>query len=134
MTRDLSLTLLLGCILGGVPTVSDASPGLDGAYTYGASCEETFVHRGSTASFKKPVDPFAPSFIIAGNRLRTPLASCRIGSRKSVASRRVLKLSCATAIAETDVTALLESTSDGKLKRYSSDRDTIGTIYNRCTP
>jgi hypothetical protein len=132
MTRAILLSALVACLVGQVPTGSEAAPALDGAYTYGASCEEVFVHRGKAASFKKPVDLFAPGFIISGTRLRTPMASCRIGGRKSAGARQTLKLSCATSIAESDVTAYLEPTSDGKLKRYSGDSDTIGTLYNRC--
>src|SRR3954466_14662883 len=48
--------------------------GFQGAWLAGgaADCAEVYSSAGKGASFKKPVDIFAPAFIVAGNRLRTP--------------------------------------------------------------
>jgi len=76
---------------------------------------------------------FAPAFIIAGKRLRTPTASCTINAVKSVGERRVLSLQCATAVAVEPVRALIGTSSDGSLVRYLNEQDSIGTSYKRCT-
>jgi hypothetical protein len=122
-----TLALLLGPV-----GHAGAAPGLDGAWTY-SQCEALFVHRGKTASFKKPVDLFAPAFIVSGSRLRTPMASCSIVGTKRVNDRHVLKLACSTSIAVSDVTAILAPQPDGSMKRYSDSSDSIGTTYRRCS-
>ena len=128
-TNLVAATLMLVLGAGGR---ADAAPGLDGAWTY-SECDALFVHRGKSASFKKPVDLFAAAFIVAGNRLRTPMASCSIVGTKRVNDRHILKLSCATSVAVSDVTAILAPQSDGTLKRYSDSNDAIGTTYRRCS-
>jgi hypothetical protein len=35
-------------------------------------CAEIYSTTGKGASFKRPVNIFAPSFVISGNRIRTP--------------------------------------------------------------
>ena len=61
-----------------------AEPGLSafqGAWLQSSpSCAEVYSFSGKDVSFRSPVDIFAPAFIISGNRLRTPQASCRIRS------------------------------------------------------
>jgi hypothetical protein len=54
----------------------------------GPDCAEVYSSAGKGMSFKKPVDIFAPAFIISGNRLRTPQASCRIKSVKPTGDRQ----------------------------------------------
>jgi hypothetical protein len=122
----------LGLVIAGATAASAADAALDGAWSYGGTCEETFAQQGRVVSFKKPVDLFAPAFIISGARLRTPMASCGIKSTRRVGDRRILKLSCATSIAHSDVTAILAPGPEGTLRRFSSDGDTIGSSYKRC--
>jgi hypothetical protein len=55
--------------------------GYQGAWLAGGSgCAEVYSSDGKGISFKRPVDIFAPAFIVSGNRLKTPQASCRIKS------------------------------------------------------
>jgi hypothetical protein len=128
-TKLVAATLMFVLAAGGH---AGAAPGLEGAWTY-SECEALFVHRGKSVSFKRPVDLFAAAFIVSGNRLRTPMASCSIVGTKRVNDRHILKLSCATSVAVSDVTAILAPQSDGTLKRYSDSNDAIGTTYRRCT-
>jgi hypothetical protein len=72
-------------------------------------------------SFKKPVDIFAPAFIISGNRLRTPQASCRIKSVKPTGDRQFLVLDCANAVAGNEVRVLMAPDLDGALRRYFNE-------------
>jgi len=127
-TKLVVITLLLVAGMGH----AIAAPGLQGAWTY-SECDALFVHRGKSSSFKKPVDLFAPAFIVSGSRLRTPMASCSILGSKRVNDRHILKLSCATSIAVNHVTAILAPQPDGSMKRYSDSNDSIGTTYRRCS-
>jgi hypothetical protein len=95
------------------------------------SCEEVFAPAGKGFSFRKPVNIFAPAFIISGNRLRTPQASCRIKSIKPAEDRQVLTLSCANSVSANDVTVLMAPDADG-LKRFFNDQDKTGSLYTRC--
>jgi len=99
----------------------------------GPECAEIYSSAGKGTSFKKPVDIFAPAFIISGNRLRTPQASCRIKSVKPTGDRQLLVLDCANAVAGNEVRVLLAPDSGGALRRYFNEQDTTGTKYERCS-
>ncbi len=108
--------------------------GLQGAWLSGATdCAEIYSPSGKGASFKRPVDIFAPAFIVAGNRLRTPQATCRIKSNRPAGDRQLLVLDCANAVAGNEVRVLLATQADGTLRRYLNERDTSGTEYKRCS-
>jgi hypothetical protein len=99
----------------------------------GADCAEIYSSVGKETSFKKPVDIFAPAFIISGKRLRTPQASCRIKSVRPAGDRQRLILDCANAVAGNEVRVLMATQPDGSLKRYFNEQDTNGTLYQRCS-
>ena len=117
-----------------VGTAAAAEKALEGAWLEGTmACEEVFTRAGKAASFKKPVNVFAPGFIISGNQVRTPQASCRIKGTKTSGERRILALACATPVAADAATAILELSADGTLRRFLNDEDKVGSIYKRCT-
>jgi hypothetical protein len=99
----------------------------------GADCAEVYSSGGTGTSFKKPVDIFAPAFIISGSRLRTPQASCRIGSVRPSGDRQLLVLACANAVAGNEVRVLMAPQTDGSLRRYFNAQDMGGTEYKRCS-
>ena len=99
----------------------------------GPSCEDVYSSAGKGTSFKKPVDIFAPAFIVSGNRLRTPMASCRIKSVRPTNDRQLLVLGCANDVSVADVRVLMATLPDGSLRRYFDDQDTTGTSYQRCS-
>jgi hypothetical protein len=99
----------------------------------GPDCAEVYSSTGKGTSFKKPVDVFASAFIVSGNRLRTPLASCRIKSARSKGDRQLLVLDCANAVAGHEVKVLMATLPDGSLRRYFNDQDTAGSQYQRCS-
>ena len=99
----------------------------------GMDCAEVYSSGGKETSFKKPIDIFAPASIIAGNRLRTPQASCRIKSVRPNGDRHRLVLACANAVAGNEVRVLTAPQSDGSLNRYFDAKDTTGTAYKRCS-
>jgi hypothetical protein len=99
----------------------------------GGDCAEVYSSAGKGTSFKKPVDIFAPAFIVSSSRLRTPQASCRIKSVRPAGDRQSLVLDCANAVAGDQVRILMAPQSDGSLKRYFNEQDTAGTTYQRCS-
>ena len=129
----------LGLALAGPVAVSDtlAQTGLSGYQgawlASGPECAEVYSSAGKGTSFKKPVDIFAPAFIVSGNRLRTPMASCRIKAIQPTGDRQRLVLHCANAVAGNEVRVLMTSDSDGSLRRYFNEQDTTGTKYQRCS-
>ena len=108
--------------------------GYQGAWLAGgAACAEVYSSGGKGTSFKRPADIFAPAFIVSGNRLRTPQASCRIKSVRPAGGRQRLVLGCANAVAGNEVRVLMAPQPDGSLKRYFNEQDTGGTGYKRCS-
>lgn len=108
--------------------------GLQGAWlSGGADCAEVYSSASKGTSFKRPVDIFAPAFIVMGNRLRTPQATCRIKSTKPSGDRQLLVLDCANAVAGNEVRVLMATQPDGSLKRYFNEQDTVGTEYKQCS-
>ena len=99
----------------------------------GADCAEVYSSAGKGTSFKRPIDIFVPAFIISGNRLRTPQASCRIKSVRAAGDRQRLTLDCANAVAGNEVRVLMATQPDGSLKRYFNEQDTTGSLYQRCS-
>jgi hypothetical protein len=129
----------VGLVLGLAAAVPDATAAESGMAAYqgawlsqGPDCTDVYASAGKGTSFKKPVDIFAPAFIVSGNRLRTPMASCRIKSVKPSGDRQMLVLDCANAVAGNEVRVLLAPSPDGSLRRYFNEQDTIGTMYQRC--
>jgi len=108
--------------------------GFQGAWlSGGADCAEVYSTAGKGASFKRSVDIFAPAFIVAGNRLRTPQATCRIKSTRPAGDRQLLVLDCANAVSGNEVRVLMATQTDGSLRRYFNEQDTAGTEYKRCS-
>lgn len=139
--RSARLSGAVGLGLGLVAFVA-ASPAMaqrglaayQGAWLSGSGdCAEVYASAGKGTAFKKPVDLFAPAFIVSGSRLRTPQASCRIKSVRPSGGRQLLVLDCANAVAGNEVRVLLAPQSDGSLKRYFNAQDTVGTAYRKCS-
>jgi hypothetical protein len=128
--------VLAACVV--VPGARAAEAGLSdyqGAWlAQGPACADVFAAAGKGTTFRKPVDIFAPAFIIAGNRLRTPSASCRVKSLRPSGNHQVLALDCATTISAADVKVLVATLPDGTLRRYFNDQDNVGTGYQKCSP
>jgi hypothetical protein len=128
----LGLVLAASAPMSGTMAAESGLSSFQGAWLQQSlSCDEVFAPAGKGVSFRKPVNIFAPAFIISGNRLRTPQASCRIKSVKPAGDRQVLTLGCATSVSVSDTTALMAPTPDG-LKRYFNDQDETGSLYTRC--
>ncbi len=123
-------------LLAGIPgaMAQGGLSGFQGAWlSGGADCAEVYSSAGKGTSFKKPVDIFAPAFIVSGSRLRTPQATCRIKSIRPAGDRQRLLLDCANAVAGNEVTVLMATQPNGSLRRYFNEQDTGGTEYRQCS-
>ena len=108
--------------------------GYQGAWLLeGRDCAEVYLSAGKGTSFKKPIDIFAPAFMVSGSRLRTPMASCRIKSVRPSGDRQRLVLDCANAVAGQEVRVLMATSPNGTLRRYYDDQDPTGVGYQRCS-
>ena len=108
--------------------------GYQGAWLAGGmDCTEIFSITAKGASFKRPINIFAPAFVISGNRLRTPQASCSIRSVRPSGDRQLLLLNCANAVAGEAVRVLMAPQPGGALRRYFNEQDTGGTEYQKCS-
>ncbi|HZA91005.1 MAG TPA: hypothetical protein VE420_00125, partial [Gemmatimonadales bacterium] len=96
-------------------------------------CGEIYSSTGKGASFKRPIDIFAPAFVISGNRLRTPQASCSIRSVRPSGDRQLLLLNCANAVAGNAVRVLMAPQPGSTLRRYFNEQDSAGTEYRQCS-
>jgi len=130
----LGLTLIMSVAISGAAAQGGLSR-FQGAWLSGsADCADVYSSAGKRISFKRSVDIFTPAFIVSGNQLRTPQATCRIRSSRPTGDRLVLVLGCTNAVAGNEVRVLLASQADGSLRRYFNERDTTGTEYKRCSP
>ncbi len=128
--------LLMGSLLmaGAAPAAPAGLSGYQGAWVLaGRDCAEVYSSAGRSLAFRKPVDLFAPAFIVSGQRIRTPMASCRVRSIRTVDGRDHLDLDCANAVASNDVRVIMAPAKDGTLTRYYSDQDPTGIAYRRCS-
>ena len=132
-TAGLGLGLAASAAVSGAMAQGGPS-GYQGAWLAGgADCAEVYSSAGKGTSFKRPIDIFVPAFIISGNRLRTPQASCRIKSVRPAGDRQRLALDCVNAVAGNEVRVLMATQPDGSLKRFFNEQDTTGTPYQRCS-
>jgi hypothetical protein len=129
----LGLALIMSVAVSGAMAQGGLS-GFQGAWLSGsADCADVYSSAGKGVSFKRLVDIFAPAFIVSGNRLRTPQATCRIRSTRPTGDRQVLVLDCANAVAGNEVRVLMALQPDGSLRRYFNEQDTTGTEYKKCS-
>lgn len=109
--------------------------GFQGAWLEeGQVCANVFVGTGKGLGFKRPANAFAAAFVIKGQQLATPLATCRIGRVSPQGERQIMHLSCTTAIATDTARAVLALAQDGGLYRFSAAEGGTATRYSRCTP
>ncbi|MBN4098381.1 hypothetical protein JX003_29695 (plasmid) [Methylobacterium sp. OT2] len=123
-------------ILVGVPSARAAEGGLtdyQGAWVLeGRACEDVYASDGKAQAYKKPVDIFAPAFIVSGKQLRTPMAACRIKSVRPAGNRQSLLLDCTNAVSGNAVTVLM-APANGVIRRYYNAGDTTRVSYRRCS-
>lgn len=98
----------------------------------GIPCATAFVATSKAVGFRRPASVFVPAFIIAGRRLSTPMASCRIANVRPSGNRQVLSLQCTTSISSDTAHAYLAPAPDGGLYRYLSEADAVATKFQRC--
>lgn len=97
------------------------------------SCGSVFTATGSAVAFKRPASAFAPAFIVSGQRLSTPLASCRIVGVNPSGARQVVNLRCSTTVATDSARAIFAPAEGGMLYRYNASEGGIATKYQRCS-
>src|SRR4051812_28890443 len=96
--RFVPAAAFLLCLAGDglAASASATETDLAGAWISGGTeCAEVFSGAGKKLTFKKAA-AFEPAFIILGNQIRTPHATCRIKKVQPAGDRRILTLACET--------------------------------------
>jgi hypothetical protein len=132
--RGSSAALLL---LGAYRPALSAPPqlsALHGAWLQQSSnCADVYTTSRQAVTFKKSVNEFVPGFIVSGDRLKTPVNTCRIARIVPSGKRWMMKLDCTGSVSTMGVSVQFSLTRDGALLRYLNDQDTTGSRYQRCT-
>jgi hypothetical protein len=132
--RGSSAALLL---LGAYRPALSAPPqlsALHGAWLQQSSnCADVYTTSRQAVTFKKSVNEFVPGFIVSGDRLKTPVNTCRIARIVPAGKRWMMKLDCTGSVSTMGVSVQFSLTRDGALLRYLNDQDTTGSRYQRCT-
>ena len=84
----------------------------------------------SQASLKRPADAFVPAFIVSGDKLTTPLASCRIRKMEETEKGTRVTMACANALSSAPVVTRF-AFGRGYLLRISDSGVETG-YYNHC--
>jgi hypothetical protein len=132
--RGSSAALLL---LGAYRPALSAPPqlsALHGAWLQQSSnCADVYTTSRQAVTFKKSVNEFVPGFIVSGDRLKTPVNTCRIARIVPAGKRWMMKLDCTGSVSTMGASVQFSLTGDGALLRYLNDQDTTGSRYQRCT-
>jgi hypothetical protein len=89
-----------------------------------------FAFSGSKPAFKRPADAFVPAFIVSGDKLTTPLASCRIRKMEETEKGTRVTMACANALSSAPVVTRF-AFGRGYLLRVSDSGVETG-YYNHC--
>jgi hypothetical protein len=93
-------------------------------------CQTAFAFSGSKPAFKRPADAFVPAFIVSGDKLTTPLASCRIRKMEETEKGTRVTMACANALSSAPVVTRF-AFGRGYLLRVSDSGVETG-YYNHC--
>lgn len=131
-TIRLCIPILLGPVCAAAAAEADPAAFQGAWLEQSLPCDGVYTAAGKGMSFKKPVNIFAPAFIVSGSRLRTPQATCRIRSVRPMGDREVMRIDCANSVATGDVAVQVSASPDGTLRRFFNEDDKTGNVYRRC--
>jgi hypothetical protein len=135
LIKRTSLVFAASCFSGITLAAQPQLAAMQGAWLQGSSpCWDVYTATGKGIAFKKSASAFAPGFIVSGNRLTTPVSTCRIQSLEAHDDRQVMSLNCTGAVSTMDVKILISVSPDGVLYRYVDAEDRVGSKYQRCAP
>jgi hypothetical protein len=133
IARRISLWLLTIAAVAPMHGALSQTSDFQGAWLeVGIPCGNAFVATPRGIGFKRPASVFLPAFIIAGKRLSTPMATCRIAKITPVGDRQTLSLRCTTSISDDTAHAILAPAPGGGLYRYLSAEGGVPTTFQRC--
>jgi hypothetical protein len=106
----------------------------DGAWaTDAGNCPQIFVKKNNKISMSRRSDFFGGGFIVEGDRIRGPSATCKINGRKEEADMLRLIASCTTQIAILSPMQLdIKIESPDKIIRFFPNFPEIAIPYARC--
>jgi hypothetical protein len=107
----------------------------DGAWaTDAAKCAKVFVKKNNRISMTKHADLFGGGFFVEGDRIRGPLAVCKVNNRKEEGDMLHLIASCSTAISILSPMQLdIKIENPNNIIRLFPGFSDIAIPYSRCT-
>jgi hypothetical protein len=124
--------MMFGCWFGSVSIAQAVD--LNGIWASDVSvCKKVFVKNGTKISFSKNADLYGSGFIIEKDRIRGPIATCNIKSRKEVGETIHLIAACATDIMLSSVPFSVKVMDDNTIARIYPDIPEMSTTYYRCS-
>ena len=101
------------------------------------ACNKVFVTKGQRTSFSKNSEQHGRGFIIEGNKIRSPGATCTVRRTKETKDVVNRVASCATDIMYSDMQFSLKLLGDGKVSRIFPEFGESGEMaftFYRCPP
>jgi len=134
MSTSGNIARMLSCTIIVLFSSNSRAFEFDGAWTTDAAkCVKVFVKKSNRISMTKHADLFGGGFIVEGNRIRGPVATCKINSRKEEGDMLHLIASCSTEISILSPMQLdikIEDTNN--IVRFFSNFSEIAIPYTRC--
>ena len=108
---------------------------LDGAWvTDDAKCAQVFTKKNNKIAMSKRSEFFGGGFIVEGDRIRGPSATCKINNRKEEGDMLHLIASCTTQIAVLSPTQLdIKIEDSNRILRFFPNFSELAVPYTRCT-
>ena len=106
----------------------------DGAWvTDAAKCAQVFTKKNNRISMSKRSEFFGSGFIVEGDRIRGPSATCKINNRKEEGDMLHLIASCTTQIAVLSPTQLdIKIEDSNRILRFFHNFSELAVPYTRC--
>jgi hypothetical protein len=131
--RTLAATL---CVLGCLPVASSGAQEVDlsGAWANQESaCAKVFVKRGNAIAFSQDAELYGSGFVVEADRVRGPVASCRIRVRKQDGAVLHLMTTCADDVALESVQFSLKIEDKNRIVRIFPGIPELDRTYYRCS-
>ena len=98
-----------------------------------AACDKVFVRKGAKVSFAQDAFLNGSGFIVEGNEIRGPMATCRIKVKREDGAVTHMIAACATDIMLSDVQFSLKAVGADEVARLFPNMPDLSMTYHRCS-
>jgi hypothetical protein len=135
MSTSDRIARMLSCTIFVLLSSNSRAFEFDGAWaTDAAKCAKVFVKKSNRISMTRHADLFGGGFIVEGDRIRGPSATCKINNRKEDGDMLHLIASCSTEVSILSPMQLdIKIEGTNSIVRFFSNFSEIAIPYTRCT-